>query len=100
MPSHYPCDLAASGVSEQLPGLQNIGWANAVPDSEASVDIRIGDYHIKFAGYGYHDKVFSTCHNVCSALLGIIRLTVILHRTRGPALSQVLYTVGTGDTHT
>ncbi|KAH6974316.1 hypothetical protein BKA56DRAFT_449319, partial [Ilyonectria sp. MPI-CAGE-AT-0026] len=58
--SHYPCDLAASGVSEQLPGLENIGWANAVPDSEASVDIKIGDYHVKFGGYGYHDKNWGT----------------------------------------
>lgn len=100
MQSHYPCDLATSGVSEQLPGLENIGWADAVPDSEASVDIRIGDYHVKFDGYGYHDKVFYTCDNVCSALLGITRLTAILLRTGEPALSQVLYTVGTGDTHT
>lgn len=66
MQSHYPCDLAGSGVAEQLPGLENIGWANAVPDSEASVDIKIGDYHVKFDGYGYHDKVFYTCDNVFS----------------------------------
>ncbi|KAG8162437.1 hypothetical protein KVR01_008202 [Diaporthe batatas] len=53
-PPHYPCDVNKAGVSEDL--FPNVWWANAVPDSDASVDLVIDgeEYHLQ--GYGYHDK--------------------------------------------
>ncbi|KAH7127333.1 hypothetical protein EDB81DRAFT_889134 [Dactylonectria macrodidyma] len=60
VPSHYPCNLVEPGVSQELPGLPNIGWANAVPDSQATADFQVGDQLLKFYGYGYHDKNWGT----------------------------------------
>ena len=33
------------------------GWANALPDSDAQVDLTINGTQVKFSGAGYHDKV-------------------------------------------
>ncbi|RTE82733.1 hypothetical protein BHE90_002736 [Fusarium euwallaceae] len=55
-PAHYPCDLnGAVGVTQNLlPGLY---WANAVPDAETVVDLKVKDTAIQFKdGVGYHDK--------------------------------------------
>ncbi|KAF9872412.1 hypothetical protein CkaCkLH20_10239 [Colletotrichum karsti] len=55
-PAHYPCDLnGAVGVTQNLlPGLY---WANAVPDADTTVSLRIKDTTVEFAdGIGYHDK--------------------------------------------
>ncbi|EEU43350.1 uncharacterized protein NECHADRAFT_82547 [Fusarium vanettenii 77-13-4] len=55
-PAHYPCDLyGAIGVTQNLlPGLY---WANAVPDAETVVDLKVKDTAIQFKdGVGYHDK--------------------------------------------
>ena len=36
--------------------LPHIGWANAVPDSNAEVNMYINGTALSFNGYGYHDK--------------------------------------------
>lgn len=54
-PAHYPCGPAAAGANLEVS--PNIGWANALPDANATADFRIGDKSIKFSGPGYHDKV-------------------------------------------
>lgn len=36
--------------------MPHVGWANAVPDANAVVDVTIGDERLAFTGYGYHDK--------------------------------------------
>ncbi|KAH9225238.1 hypothetical protein K456DRAFT_1797024, partial [Colletotrichum gloeosporioides 23] len=33
-------------------------WANALPDAEATVDLKLGDTAMTFSGYGYHDKTW------------------------------------------
>ncbi|KAF3059583.1 hypothetical protein GL218_04529 [Daldinia childiae] len=53
-PPRYPCDPNVPGVTEEVsPGL---GWANVVPDADATLDLTIGGEHIRFTGNGYHDK--------------------------------------------
>jgi hypothetical protein len=57
-PAHYPCDKYTPGVnvSEHLSPV--IGWANAIPDSVATIDFNLGSAgDLKFTGPGYHDKV-------------------------------------------
>jgi hypothetical protein len=57
-PAHYPCDpyIPGKNVSEHLSPV--IGWANAIPDSIATVDFDLGGAgKLKFLGSGYHDKV-------------------------------------------
>ncbi|KXH68834.1 hypothetical protein CSAL01_00102 [Colletotrichum salicis] len=54
----YPC-----GPKEPRSNLQiakNFGLANAVPDSNAVVDLTVGDEQTKYTGYGYHDKLLNT----------------------------------------
>ncbi|UKZ48287.1 hypothetical protein TrVGV298_002510 [Trichoderma virens] len=52
---HYRCGLNVAGVSEEI--LPNIGWANAVPDGYAVVDLVIKDTKLQFRnGIAYHDK--------------------------------------------
>jgi hypothetical protein len=36
-----------------------VGWANSIPDSNAVVDVMVGDTSMKFRGVGYYDKVRS-----------------------------------------
>ncbi|KAL6801484.1 hypothetical protein J3E68DRAFT_447531 [Trichoderma sp. SZMC 28012] len=58
-PPHYPCGLNVAGVSEEM--LPNVGWANAVPDAYASVDLVINGTKLQFSdGIGYHDKNWGT----------------------------------------
>ncbi|KAJ7445626.1 hypothetical protein FB451DRAFT_1005018, partial [Mycena latifolia] len=53
-PAHYPCGPTVAGQTmEAGPGN---GWANAVPDADATVDLTIGRTKLTFAGLGYHDK--------------------------------------------
>ncbi|KAK6602625.1 hypothetical protein H4I95_06562 [Botrytis cinerea] len=53
---HYSCGIDAAGVEQQtVPG---VGWANAIPDANATVSIHIHDTAISFEGYGYHDKTW------------------------------------------
>lgn len=60
--AHYPCGPASdpSGLSFELaPGL---GWANAVPDADAAVNLNVNGEAIMFTGgSGYHDKVRALC---------------------------------------
>jgi len=44
-----------AGASEVI--LPHVGWANAVPDARATVDIEVNGTAISFSGIGYHDKV-------------------------------------------
>ncbi|KIY73949.1 hypothetical protein CYLTODRAFT_485083 [Cylindrobasidium torrendii FP15055 ss-10] len=56
-PAHYPCSPASVGQSmEVLPG---VGWANAVPDARATIDLSINGKAFSFTGSGYHDKNWS-----------------------------------------
>jgi hypothetical protein len=53
-PGHYPCGTGAGQKLEIMPG---VGWANAIPDSQGTVNLDIGGSRLDFTGYGYHDKV-------------------------------------------
>ncbi|KAJ7158013.1 hypothetical protein C8R43DRAFT_1234438 [Mycena crocata] len=56
-PGHYPCGPIEAGQNMQVgPG---IGWANAIPDAAASVNLSIGGTKLAFTGTGYHDKNWS-----------------------------------------
>lgn len=35
----------------------HIGWANAIPDAHATIDLVVNDEALVFTGTGYHDKV-------------------------------------------
>ena len=52
---HYACNLAGSEMDMQV--VPGFGWANAVPDADASVDVEVAGYKLKFDGVGYHDQV-------------------------------------------
>ncbi|KAJ7318403.1 hypothetical protein DFH08DRAFT_892483 [Mycena albidolilacea] len=58
-PPHYPCGPVSSPVGQTLLVGPNIGWANAVPDANASVDLVVGGVPLKFGGSGYADKNWS-----------------------------------------
>jgi hypothetical protein len=64
-PGHYPCGPIAVGQDMQV--APHIGWANAVPDSVATVRLIVGGTKLSFSGAGYHDKVggplFTATHN-------------------------------------
>ncbi|KAM5434274.1 hypothetical protein MferCBS31731_006768 [Microsporum ferrugineum] len=53
-PPHYPCGPAARKVDMQI--CPHVGWANAVPDGNASVDMEIAGSRLQFHGSAYHDK--------------------------------------------
>ncbi|KAL7916776.1 hypothetical protein GGI35DRAFT_466301 [Trichoderma velutinum] len=54
-PPHLPCGLDRSGSGEEL--FPNVFWANAQPDADAVVDLKIKGTRVQFAdGIGYHDK--------------------------------------------
>jgi hypothetical protein len=36
--------------------LPQVGWANAIPDAIADVDLTLDGTPIKFTGVGYHDS--------------------------------------------
>ncbi|KAH7146144.1 hypothetical protein EDB81DRAFT_934016 [Dactylonectria macrodidyma] len=52
--AHYPCTAKLSFASERI--VPNVGWANAVPDAEAKVELKVRGEAISFEGSGYHDK--------------------------------------------
>ena len=37
--------------------MPNVGWANAIPDSQSAVNFVLGGSQLDFTGPGYHDKV-------------------------------------------
>ncbi|KAJ6486022.1 hypothetical protein DFH09DRAFT_1054425 [Mycena vulgaris] len=53
-PAHYPCGPAVAGQNMEVG--PNIGWANALPDAAATVDLMVGGERLAFKGAGYHDK--------------------------------------------
>ncbi|KAJ5999004.1 hypothetical protein N7451_006814 [Penicillium sp. IBT 35674x] len=53
---HYSCGTDAAGVEEQI--ITGVGWANAVPDANATVSLQINETSMSFEGYGYHDKTW------------------------------------------
>ncbi|KAL2817620.1 hypothetical protein BJX63DRAFT_429665 [Aspergillus granulosus] len=53
-PAHYPCGQAVAGQNLQI--APHTGWANAVPDAEATVKFTIHDQPFEFTGIGYHDQ--------------------------------------------
>ncbi|KAJ7076688.1 hypothetical protein B0H15DRAFT_941228 [Mycena belliarum] len=56
-PGHYPCGPIEAGQTLEVG--PHIGWANAVPDATAVVDLLIGGNPFAFVGTGYHDKNWS-----------------------------------------
>ncbi|GJE99301.1 hypothetical protein PsYK624_155540 [Phanerochaete sordida] len=53
-PAHFPCGpLSSSSSFELSPGL---GWANAIPDADATVNLLVLGNPVVFTGIGYHDK--------------------------------------------
>ncbi|KIK69531.1 hypothetical protein GYMLUDRAFT_33904 [Collybiopsis luxurians FD-317 M1] len=34
----------------------HVGWANAIPDAHAVVELKVNGTHVAFSGSGYHDK--------------------------------------------
>lgn len=56
-PAHYTCGSVGPGREMRI--FPHIGWANAIPDSEAIADFTIGDTKLHFVGSGYHDKNWS-----------------------------------------
>jgi hypothetical protein len=53
--AHYPCGSAVEGQNLEI--MPNVGWANAVPDSQSAVDFVMNGSEFNFTGSGYHDKV-------------------------------------------
>ncbi|KAJ7225045.1 hypothetical protein C8J57DRAFT_1440143 [Mycena rebaudengoi] len=56
-PAHYSCGSAVAG--QNMVVAPNIGWANALPDAAATVDLTVGGTRLAFKGAGYHDKNWS-----------------------------------------
>ncbi|KAJ7612769.1 hypothetical protein FB45DRAFT_939744 [Roridomyces roridus] len=56
-PAHYPCGPVSAGQNLEVG--PHIGWANAVPDSSAVVNLEINGAGLAFTGTGYHDKNWS-----------------------------------------
>jgi hypothetical protein len=52
---HYP--WGPVGARENMMVAPHIGWANAVPDAEADVDMILEGTKVTWKGVGYHDKV-------------------------------------------
>lgn len=53
-PGHYPCNKAELFSDEMI--CPHVGWANAIPDANAIVDLTVSGEKLTFLGYGYHDK--------------------------------------------
>ncbi|KAH9207554.1 hypothetical protein DL95DRAFT_482702 [Leptodontidium sp. 2 PMI_412] len=53
-PAHYPCDPLGAGANLEVS--PHIGWANAIPDANATADFTVSGRKLQFDGYGYHDK--------------------------------------------
>ncbi|KAG8158187.1 hypothetical protein KVR01_011948 [Diaporthe batatas] len=53
-PPRYPCDPNIAGATEEI--MPDVYSSNAVPDSDATVELIIGGQAFNFEGYGYHDK--------------------------------------------
>lgn len=54
-PAHYPC--GPIGANMDMMVAPRIGWANAIPDADGTVDMIIDGEELKFEGVAYHDKV-------------------------------------------
>jgi hypothetical protein len=53
-PPRYNCGPDVPGTSEIA--FLNVGWANAVPDADATVEFNINGSLLQFTGLGYHDQ--------------------------------------------
>jgi hypothetical protein len=86
-PAHYPCDpyIPGQNVSEKLSPV--IGWANAIPDSIATIDFNLGGAGtLKFTGSGYHDKVIQ----ILPLLLSLTNELLELGNRATPSSSEEL----------
>ncbi|KAJ5370508.1 uncharacterized protein N7496_006600 [Penicillium cataractarum] len=54
-PAHYPSDLWNVVDASELIS-PSLGWANAIPNAQVSVDLKLNGTYLKFHGVGYHDK--------------------------------------------
>ncbi len=53
-PAHFPCGPNRPSSKEQL--LPDVYWANAIPDSKATINFTVNGRVLSFVGAGYHDK--------------------------------------------
>lgn len=54
-PGHYPCGPVRAGESMAL--APKFGFANAIPDGNAKVNLVLNGSSLAFTGIGYHDQV-------------------------------------------
>jgi hypothetical protein len=53
-PAHYPCGPAKADQTMAI--MPHVGWANAIPDAVAQVELDVNGTNVKFSGRGYHDS--------------------------------------------
>ncbi|KAJ4489979.1 hypothetical protein J3R30DRAFT_3278233 [Lentinula aciculospora] len=56
-PAHYKCSSDEVGIDTQI--LPELGWANPIPDAQATVALKVNGTDVKFKGIGYHDLTWS-----------------------------------------
>jgi hypothetical protein len=57
-PAFYPANPYISGENVSMHLSPVIGWANAIPDSIATIYFKLSGVGVlQFTGSGYHDKV-------------------------------------------
>ncbi|KAF7791461.1 hypothetical protein EIP86_002477 [Pleurotus ostreatoroseus] len=70
-PAHYPCAPATASPGQRLylGSTPTIGWLNAMPDANATVNLNINGTSLQFSGAGYHDKNWASqpVHTTASA---------------------------------
>ncbi|KAL4786004.1 hypothetical protein BJX76DRAFT_366465 [Aspergillus varians] len=57
---HSRCSTAANFSSALDLGDQGLGWVAVMPDAVATVDVTVNGERLRFDGYGYHDKIWSS----------------------------------------
>lgn len=55
VPPHFPCSPLVNGGN--LAFSPGVGWAGAVPDAKATVNLKVNGTDVSFEGTGYHDLV-------------------------------------------
>lgn len=56
-PAHFPCAAASDSAGQSFVLAPGLGWANAVPDADSTVNLVVDGQTVSFSGTGYHDKV-------------------------------------------
>ncbi|OJJ04981.1 hypothetical protein ASPVEDRAFT_31400 [Aspergillus versicolor CBS 583.65] len=58
--SHSRCSTASEFSHALEIGDAGLGWVAVMPDAIARVDVTVNGERLRFEGYGYHDKVWSS----------------------------------------